>query len=468
MKEKNRLSRYIIIVILTLTVPVSVYLINQKTSFFNRAYTTIFGTRARLVVNLTDSYSLEEFPWSSLAQGGEEKGGMLDAVIAKVSALEPDYIRIDHVFDFYDLVVRGDNNQLFYSWEKLDKEINSITSTGAKPFLSLSYMPEALSRGNEVDIPVSWEEYGQLVKATVEHISGRSQLGISDVYYEVWNEPDLFGEFRTYGAKNYLTLYLYAERGAVQAENVLPFKIGGPATTTLDERWFDDFFNFAVRNDLRVDFYSWHRYSKDVRDYEKDIENARAWIIAFPEHSEVEFIISESGYETENDEGYDGTFSAIHTLAIQATTFQKISKTFVFEIKDGPGDKKYWGRWGLLTHEKFGEPEAKPRYNAILFLNQMKGNWHPVYGQGSWVKAFSTSDEKGVIRLLLVNYDPFGRHSENVPINFSSLPYSEFTFKRRDFLGGTSEFEVTAEDNGWSTSQLMRPNSASIFEITPK
>lgn len=463
MKRHN--FRIFAVFIISLSIPVSLLLLSQKTTFINRAYFNLFGKEANLVVNLSESYPLVP-SWRFFAQGGEEKDGMLGLIIQPVARLKPEYIRIDHIYDFYGPVKRNSDGLLTFDWTKLDSEIAAIRETGAKPFISLSYMPQAISSGSEVDIPVSWTDWENVVRATIEHISGSDNLAIPDVYYEVWNEPDLFGRFKLTGVKNYLTLYYYAERGARGAENVLPFKFGGPATTGLYKNWFNNFFAYAQKNNLRVDFYSWHRYSRNVDDYEKDITNAWQWILNYIPYANTEFIITESGHDSDVDVGYDNNFSAIHTLALFADTNQKIPKLFVFELKDGPGPKKYWGRWGLLTHERFGMPEAKPRYRAIEFLNNLAGNWLPVYGQGTWVKAFAASDGN-VVKTLVVNYDPYEKHIENVPLTFNGLPSTSFIFKRVDFMGQTSEVNVNLNESNWSTRVIMQPNSAAIFEIIP-
>lgn len=466
-KAKGSTFKTLIIVLIAISVPISTYLLSQKTTFVNRAYTQIFGTSATFTINLTKAQPKQDYSWNNFAQGGEERGGMLDDVISKVAVLEPSYIRIDHIYDFYDVVGRDSFGNLTYDWSKLDREINDIQATGARPFLSLSYMPSAISSGSEVDIPADWNEWKVVVKNTLEHVSGIEHLAIKNVYYEVWNEPDLFGKFRLKGSKNYLNLYYYAERGVNEATNVLPFKFGGPATTGLYKNWFTNFLSFIRENNLRIDFYSWHRYSKDVGDYEKDYMSASKWLQDYPEYKDIELIVSESGHDAENSDGYDQRFSAIHTISTYLTTFNKISKVFTFELKDGPGDKKYWGRWGMLTHESFGEPEEKPRYKAIPFLNQMKGSWYPVFGHGTWVKALVTTDGD-IIRTLLVNYDPFGKHYENVPINYVNLPSKNFIFRRMDFLGETYELDVELEEVNWKTIQLMEPNTATILEIVPR
>ena len=96
----------------------------------------------------------------------------------------------------------------------------------------------------------------------------------------------------------------------------------------------------------------------------------------------------------------------------------------------------------------------------------MEGEGVPVYGHGTWVKAFSVKSDK-TMKLLIVNYDPFDKHYENVPILFVGLPSSRFTLRRRDFLNETIEYPVESASDNWKTEILMEPNSASIVEIIP-
>jgi beta-xylosidase len=463
---RSKTAQYFAILVLTIALPVSIYLLGQKTSIVNKAYYSLFGTKAKLTVNLTNASPQTSYAWSNFAQGGEEQERMLEPVAFEVGKLSPDYIRIDHIYDFYQPVTRDSGGRLVYDWQKLDAEIRIILATGAKPFISLSYTPSVLSTGSEVDMPNNLGEWQQIVRATIEHVSGIDNMGISEVYYEVWNEPDIFGEFKPNGAKDYLQLYKYAALGAQQATNTYTFKIGGPATTALYKNWFDSLFRFAGNNNLRLDFYSWHRYSLIINDFDDDIIDAKSWILRYPKYINSELVISEAGHDPKVNVSYDNAFSAVHTLALFASTYRKIPKIFSFELKDGPGPKQYWGRWGILTNEAYGAPIAKPRYHAFEFLNRMKGDSYTVYGQGTWVKAFSTSDA-GVIRLLLVNYDPYGRHYENVPVNFVNLPYQNFIFRRNNFLGNVVDNRIENDGTNWSTLQLMEPNSAALFEIIP-
>lgn len=455
--------RILILVGILLILPLSVYSVFQVTKFFGKA----LGKSANLTIDAGASYDIPGEVWRNLAQGGEEKGRMLQPVLAKVRELKPKYIRIDHVFDSYDVVGKDASGNLTFNWSNLDLTLGDIRETGAIPFISLSYMPPVISRSDIVDLPQDWRQWELSVQRLVEHVSGKAQLNLGDVYYEVWNEPDLFGGFKNSGDKNYLELYLYTAKGAASAQNVNQFKIGGPATTGFYINWLNKLLEYSKTKGLRLDFISWHRYSKNLDDYEKDYLKAKRRIEEVFGSSNLEMIITEIGPNSENDPVYDGSFAAIHTIAISAIFEGWAQKAFFFEIKDGPGKEKFWGRWGILTHEKFGEPEAKPRFSAIKFLNQMKGNKVNLAGQGSWVKAFAKEEDR-TIRLLVVNYDPAGRHSEVVPIKFINLSIRNFLFKRTDFLGGAKELPVTITTNVWETSQEFKPNSAAIFEIIPR
>lgn len=442
-----------------LVLPILLVIIPQAVQYLGRAG----GVPANITVSSAVIGPLPT-PWRNLAQGGEETNDMLADVIPQVRALAPQYIRLDHLYDGYNVVSRS-GDQLVYDWSRLDAAVDSILATGAKPFLSLSYMPPAISRGDIVDYPNSWTDWEAVVQATVEHFSGVNQKNISNVYYEVWNEPDLFGAYKTYGDKNYLTLYLHSARGAARARGVRAFKLGGPATTALYKNWLDTFLDFTVNNNLRLDFYSWHRYSTRLDQYEEDVAAINSWLDAHPEKADLELIISEWGHNPENDPGYDGRFSAIQTMAVSRALMARVNRAFVFEIKDGPGETQYWGRWGLLTHQKFGTPIAKPRYSALTFLNRLGPERLSLSGEGTWVRGIAAQKDN-TIQALIVNYDPSGKHQEAVPITFTDLPAQNFTYSRTDFLGSTRTLNVATTSAAWQTTEFFTPNSAALLELT--
>lgn len=463
---KGKFFQLIGIVFLLVSVPVGVYLVFQKTSFFNRAS----GATANLIVDLSVVEEDKGQVWQNLAQGGEEKNNMLASVVTPIKEIRPEYIRIDHVFDMYANVSKDGAGNINVDWALLDEMIRSISSTGAKPFISLSYMPPSLSSdGDTVSLPRDWRDWEILVQKTVEHISGRGGLNISGTYYEVWNEPDLFGKFKIGGKKNYLDLYIHSAIGASRAGNVNAFKLGGPGSTDLYETWFKKFLELTKGKGTRLDFYSWHKYSKNIEDYDRDLEKVRTWTEEAGINMEnVELMITEAGPNSKNDKAYDGNFAAIHQVAVSTMVQGRLDRLFAFEIKDGPGSEKHWGRWGMFTHDKFGAPVAKPRYQAFHFLNRMQGENIPVEGQGSWVRSFAVKSGE-TYKILIVNYDPRGTHGEETPLTVKNIPYDNFTLRRYNFLGNRNEAEVTRDESGgYAATLVINPNSAFILEILPR
>ena len=455
------MKKYLVLILIIIALPVAIFLVSKTTNFFNRAS----GVSANLVIDAGSSYVVPTTVWRNLAQGGEEKGRMLQPVVGELKKLYPEYIRIDHVFDNYDLVSKNAQGQIQLNWTKLDETLSDIRAVGALPFISLSYMPPALTGGSIVANPTNWSDWEYLVQATIEHISGKKGLNLTGVYYEVWNEPDLFGSYKIGRDKNYLDLYYHSAMGASRATNVDTYKFGGPATTALYQSWVDGLAKFVVDNHLRMDFYSWHRYSTDLSVFEKDYTDAATWLAKYPTLSNTELIVSEMGPNSENDPAYDNYFGAIHALATLTLLENDTRRAFTFEIKDGPGDKQYWGRWGLLTNEKFGTPVEKPRFKALQFLNRMVGNKVNVAGEGSFVKSFARNDGK-IIRTFVVNYDPKGAHSEAVPMTFINLPQGSYKFTRTDFSGKVNVSTFTNTSGTFSTVQVFTPNTAAIFELT--
>lgn len=454
--DRKKIINILVLLFLVISIPVGVILVQRVVKYFSGAS----GTPANLSIDMSASFGQVTDTWRNLAQGGESNGRMILPVIPQVKALHPEYIRIDHIFDFY--------NPTSDNFQKLDQVISDITATGAKPFISLSYMPSYLAQNGDVNsTPTDWVAWEALVQKTIEHISGRSALGISNVYYEVWNEPDLYGNYKIGGSKNYLTLYSHSAIGAQRAQNVLPFKFGGPATTGYYDNWMKGLLDFVTTNNLRLDFISWHLYSENLDDYLNDAVAARSVLGTYPSLGNKEMVISEMGPDAAVDPVYDNAFGAIHEIAASTVLENEGVRAFTFEIIDGPSsDKQYWGRWGLFTNEKFGTPVAKPRENAIAFLNNMIGGVSlGVNGQGSWVKAFAKKLSSGIVRILVVNYDPNGSHQEIVPITLNNLPSQNFTFKRIDFGGGVTTQNVATTSATWSVNQYFKANTAAIFEI---
>jgi len=369
----------------------------------------------------------------------------MDKTQPQIKALGIRYIRVDHIYNGFD-VVSLNNNQLVFDWSRLDILVDKIRNAGATPFLSLSYMPPVISKSDIIDAPKDWNQWSLVIQKTIEHYSG--EKNIPNMYYEVWNEPDLFGKWTMGGAKNYQTLYLYASRGAIAAKVNQNFKFGGPATTGLYKNWIDNFFPFILQNKLRLDFFSWHRYDLDLDKYSEDVTSVSRWIESHPYFANVEKIVSEMGADSEKGGANDTKLGAVHLIAASRELLYKIKYGFSFSVT---------GAWGVL---------GKPREQALRLLNKLGDQRLGVTGEGTWVRAIAAQNKKG-FQVLVVNYDPKNLHSEVVPVTFTGLSDNNFIIHQTIFGSSPVRYAVATTEAVLQYQLPMSPNSAILLELVP-
>jgi hypothetical protein len=408
------------------------------------------GTTANIVINtqITGS-NISPSLWRNISQGGEEDTDMIKPVIGQLKTLKPELIRIDHIFDYYQ-VDRGGG---VYDFSRLDGAVNSIVATGARPMLSLSYTPDALE-------PADWNQWNNLVSATAKHYS--VEKNISGIYYEVWNEPDLFGGWHYAKNPNYSTLYANTAKAVLKGAQGSFYKIGGPAVTAYYSNWIKALFKTASENQLPLDFISWHKYSKNISDYLKDFDNLNQILSDYPQYFNIERLITEIGPNSDPDISYDNSQSGIHLISLSTQLYGKIHRLFTFEAIDGPSPRsdKSSG-WGILTHDQ----KAKPRFYALQFLNKLDGKQLSSTGDGSWVTSLSSKNGL-IIQTLVVNYDQNNSHVETVPITFQGLTPGKYQLKISQYLGKTSTKSFTISASSYTEKIYLEPNTAYFLELT--
>lgn len=449
------------LLILTVVIFVGVSQLDKIREFFSRAS----GEKANIQIDTQAVLGPMPRPWRNLAQGGEAHDWRMQPLVGQVRALNPEYIRLDHIYDFYD-VVQGTPGNLTFDFSKLDLVLDDIKAAGATPYISLSYMPPAISSGDIVSPPQRWEDWQLVVQKTIEHISGTR--GTPNVYYEVWNEPDLFGDWKYYGERNYMDLYNYAARGAANARGVQPFKFGGPAITALYKNWFDALAKNATENNVRMDFFSWHRYSNDLDQYRDDMTNVRTWVRDYPQlDATLQFHITEWGHDSNNHTGYDTAYSAAQTVAGAIEMVGIVERAFAFEIQDGqdPAGQPFWGRWGMFTSPEAGA-QPKPRYYGLRLLDRIGDQRLQLLGKGTWVKALAARDDNDNVNVVLSNFDPRGTNSEVVPVTFNNIEPGNYVVTQNFLNGRQQTINVATTAASLQTSVQMNPNSVVFVELS--
>lgn len=405
--------------------------------------------------------------WKAYSQGGEGKNiKLFENVSVQLQGLQPRYIRIDHIYDFYNVVSRAKALNPHFYWTRLDKIVCDIYETGAKPFFALGYMPPPLSSdGTLINVPRNWNEWSDIVQKTIERYSAKSQsfcdnnIDTSDIYYEVWNEPDLetFGKWSIYGgAKSYKDLYYYAALGANRATEVNNFFLGGPVTTRAYKNWFITLITFAKQRNLKLDFVSWHHYAKDPSEFTDSISQVDSWLLQTGS-GDLKKVISEWGYDSNYNPAADTNAGAAYTItAVRKFIDQDLDLALNFELRDVSRPS-----WGILASD--GTP--KPRYHAFKLLNLLGGSRLELTGEGTYVSAIATKSEKKNT-LVLSNYDNDDKNVELVPVVFNNLENGTYQM-RINFLAGNfaTENNIQVTSNSLKRSFLMRPNSVLGIEL---
>jgi xylan 1,4-beta-xylosidase len=462
--RKRKLIRDVVVILVGLaSLPVMVVGIKEVVRWITRAT----GEPANIVVNRRLTLGEVDQFWRGVAQGAEREGDVFEGVEKQLAGLEPRWVRIDHVFDSYDLVDRDGEGELVFDFSRLDKTVKVILDAGGVPWFALSYTPKVMGGGGGVvDKPKNWQEWERLVEEFVWYFS--YVWGIDGVYYEVWNEPDLFGQWRTKGEKNYLELYDHTARGAMKAAGGgKNFFLGGPATTGMYPNWIERLVDFAEENKLPLDFVSWHRYDKSIKRFEKDAEWVWDWKVREGK-SNVGLYLTEWGMDSENHPGYDGKLAAAHLVAgVREMMDYKLDGVLTFELVDGksPRGDEYWGRWGMVTHPEFGASE-KPRYGAFQMLNQMDGERLNLSGEGTWVKGVAVVGDDEVLKLVLVNYDEEERNVESVPVSFVGLDEGRYRWVEEELDGKVLEFSEVVSEGEISRMVLMEANEVKLIILS--
>ena len=155
-----------------------------------------------------------------------------------------------------------------YSFFNIDQVFDFLLELGMRPFVELSFMPEALASSNQtvfhyhanVTPPRDYRQWAALIRKLVSHWVDRYGAGVArEWFFEVWNEPNLKA-FWTGTQADYFKLYRQTLEAIKGVDASL--RVGGPATAK--NEWITEFLDFCEQGKLPVDFVSTHHYPNDA------------------------------------------------------------------------------------------------------------------------------------------------------------------------------------------------------------
>lgn len=310
--------------------------------------------------------------------------------------------------------------RLRYSFFNPDQIFDFLLSIGMRPFVELSFMPNALASGRKtvfhyrgnVTPPRDFKQWGSLVGGLGQHCADRyGAREVSQWFFEVWNEPNLKA-FWTGTQRASFKLYQYAARALKDVDPAL--RVGGPATA--QNAWITEFLDFCQTQGLPADFVSTHHYPTDNPEHEKDdtetqlahsrrsimrewAQDARRRARGRPLYY-TEWNTSSNPRDPRHDEPYAAAFVIKTALEASGVADGYSFWTFsdIFEENDFPS-VPFHGGFGLLNLHGI----AKPAYRAFELLHHLGNERLLVDGMHNTVDAWVVRDEHK-IALLLTNH----------------------------------------------------------------
>lgn len=290
-----------------------------------------------------------------------------------------------------------------YNWERFDAQMQKIKNAGAATIMTCCFTPKWLSvDGTKEGIPRSWDEYEKLVRDTVAHCK---EKGFRVAYWESWNEPNLSGDgFLKGKLPQFLELHAHFVKAVRQAD--ASARVGGGGFASPDTVWIRELVEHSARNDLPLDFVSWHVYDLLPEGLGASIDATRK-ILA--EHGDkfakTQMIIDEWQCTGGPKDQYDSEYSAAYAIAALHQMIDKglSAQTFFAFKESSPEFAASGGNWGEITRADI----PKASYFAHQAFNELNGPRVAVLGGDNDTNAIAVRNGDGVdVLVYRFNSDP--------------------------------------------------------------
>jgi len=318
--------------------------------------------------------------------------------------------------------------------ENYEEVIKKISDSGGTVILDLFGTPFGLGRVLDKNSSVhNLAAYKELVKDTIRELSCEKKYNI---WYEVWNAPDLEDFFL--GEKSeYLNLYRVIAEAVkeLRQETKMHIPLGGPSTSS----WFAnigpnnsilfpersliyELIKYCSNYKLPLDFISWHAYSSDPSlekqetIYKKTfIKLIREWLSYFNFPDTLPLIVDEWNFDASSNispkRGKDAYITASYIPArIKNMQEAGIDYQTYFCMEDFAGNKekvtRNLGVFYFDAERSGSKGYAKASYNAMRMFSLLGNELLPLKLKDEFVGVIPTKSQD-YFAVLIYNYiDP--------------------------------------------------------------
>jgi hypothetical protein len=311
--------------------------------------------------------------------------------------------------------------------------IKKINDNGGTVILNLFGTPSGLGRVLDKNSPPhNLKEYKELIKSTIRKLSCEKKYNI---WYEVWNAPDL-EDFFLGERSEYLNLYRIVGEAVkeLRQETKINIPLGGPSVSS----WFAnvqpndilypersliyELIKYCYSYRLPLDFISWHAYSSDPKLEKQDtiyqksfIKLIREWLKYFNFSSSLPLIIDEWNFDGPanilSERGKDSFVAASFIPARLKNMYEAgIDLQTYFSLEDFADNKegvnRNLGVFGFDPARLDSKSYTKASYNTLRLFNLLGNELLPSASTDDFVGLITTKSAD-YLAVLIYNYiDP--------------------------------------------------------------
>ncbi|MDD5477257.1 MAG: hypothetical protein PHG87_03490 [Candidatus Omnitrophica bacterium] len=311
--------------------------------------------------------------------------------------------------------------------------IKKISESGGTVILDLFGTPHGLGRVlDKNSAPHNLKEYKELIKNTVRRLSCDKKYNI---WYEVWNAPDI-EDFFLGERSEYFALYRTVAEAVTELrqETKIHIPLGGPSVSA----WFRnlqpnnilspegsliyELIKYCYSYRLPLDFISWHAYSSDPQEEKQDtiynkpfVKLIREWLSYFHFDSNLPLVVDEWNFDGSAnilpERGKNAYISASYIPARLKNMHEaQVDYQTYFCLEDFGGSKGGLARnlgvfsFDLAHSESKGY--AKSSYNIFRMLNLLGQDLFTAAVIDDFVGVIPTKSQD-YLAVLIYNYiDP--------------------------------------------------------------
>lgn len=361
-----------------------------------------FAQGVEVKVSFTNKLGPMRMEQMALGQGGLSDQPMFADRVTELRALRPAVIRL-FVQEYFNLLPELGR----YHFDTLDRAVDTILATGAKPLMCVCFKPRALfpeinDRIVEPNDYAAWEE---LVFQVVKHYRER---GAGIRYWEVGNEVDIGEDGGTpyrFQPDSYARYYERTVAAILRADPEA--RVGGPALASVRSPIFPALLEVCATRSIPLHFVSWHLYSSSPGAIRGTIDHAQGLLKKHPELKPETFMdewnmdlmnppldprfqpcyVAETIWQMK-DAGLDWScYYHIRDWYVSYDTFAKY-----FSTKGTAFMTRWWNRQpqfdGLFDYQN----QIRPAYFAFKLLSRLAGERLRVTSTNDKVHGFATHD----------------------------------------------------------------------------